>query len=297
MWVDNNSASPYYGRMYISFNNNASGGALQVIHSDDGVNWTSPVTLYSLFRRDVQLTGSPGSDGKVFVAALDENGGGVGNTGQHNYMYRSVDGGATWTVSSMGASFKIPGNTTCAGSSYFPVIPPIWSQTGYGQPAVGPNGVVHYAYAAYSTTNSSDVADIMYVRSTDDGLTWSTPIRLNTDTGTKPQWMPSVRATSFGGVEVTWYDQRNDTSGNRSYQRYARFSTDNGLTWGPNEPVTKLLPPPAQPDPTIKACWAGDYNYGSANNVSGFDTWTDSREKLSGVWTQEVFYREAIIRP
>jgi hypothetical protein len=58
MWVDNNSASTHYGRMYISFNNFSVGeGALQVTHSDDGASWSTPLTLYSApgFRRDVQL--------------------------------------------------------------------------------------------------------------------------------------------------------------------------------------------------------------------------------------------------
>jgi len=96
MWVDNNPSSPFYGRMYISYNNfSVGGGALEVTHSDNGTTWTAPVVLFSSFRRNVQLTGSPGSDGTVFVVGQNENGGGVGNTGQQNYIYRSTDGGVT----------------------------------------------------------------------------------------------------------------------------------------------------------------------------------------------------------
>lgn len=300
MWVDNNPASPFYGRMYISFNDFSigAGGALKVIHSDDGVAWSAPVTLSSAFKRDVQLTGSPGSDGTVFVAALDENGGKIGNTGQRNYMYRSVDGGASWTVAPMGSTFTILGGQHCRESEYTPVIFPIWGQTGYGQPAVGPNGVVHYVYAAHSTTISGDVADVFYVRSADNGLTWSAPVRLNTDSGFRAQFMPSLRVTPSGVVEATWYDQRNASTSDFRYQRYVRFSTNNGVTWGPNEPVTaQLLPEPHQNDPKIKACWAGDYNYTSANGEVGFDTWTDSRVLVGGQPTEKVFYREAILSP
>src|SRR5881396_731201 len=41
MWVDNNPASPHYGRMYVSYNDfNIGGGALYVTHSDNGIAWT-----------------------------------------------------------------------------------------------------------------------------------------------------------------------------------------------------------------------------------------------------------------
>ena len=77
---------------------------------------------------------------------------------------------------------------------------------GWGQPAGGPNNTVHYAYAAHGT--GSDEGDIYDVRSTDSGATWSTPLKLNTDSGTRAQWMPSTGVTSSGTVFVKWYDRR-----------------------------------------------------------------------------------------
>ena len=42
MWVDNNPASPHYGRMYISYNDFAiNNGALYVTYSDNGTTWTA----------------------------------------------------------------------------------------------------------------------------------------------------------------------------------------------------------------------------------------------------------------
>ena len=38
---------------------------------------------------------------------------------------------------------------------------------GWGEPAVGPNNVVHYVYAGAGTNN--DHGDIFYTRSTDNG--------------------------------------------------------------------------------------------------------------------------------
>jgi hypothetical protein len=294
MWVDNNPSSPFYGRMYVSFNDFSAGspaGALKVTHSDDGTTWTAPVTLFSSFRRNVQLTGSPGSDGTVFSVGQNESGGGVGNTGQQNYMYRSTDGGVTWTSTTMGPTFTIAGSQSCG---YFPAIPPIWRQTGWGQPAVGPGGVVHYVYAAHGT--GSDEADIFYVRSTDNGATWSAPLRLNTDSSGKAQWMPSLRVTPGGVVEATWYDRRSTTNGT-NYQRFARISKDNGATWGTDEALsTVLIPQPTQPDPNIQACYAGDYNYTTANETTGFDAWTDGRVSIEPAGpVQKVFFHSVAL--
>src|SRR5207244_12274162 len=68
MAVDNNPTSPFYGRMYVSFNNFAiGGGVIQVTHSDDGPTWSAPVSLTAGFLRNAEVAVGP--DGHVFVAA------------------------------------------------------------------------------------------------------------------------------------------------------------------------------------------------------------------------------------
>src|SRR5271157_1503191 len=108
---------------------------------------------------------------------MDEGGGSL-NTRQ-NIMYRSLDGGVTWSSSVMGPRFNPVGDGLCASNNYFAKVNPIWRHMGWGEPGVGPGGVIHYAYAGHGT--GSDTGDIFYVRSTDNGSTWSAPIQLNTD--------------------------------------------------------------------------------------------------------------------
>src|SRR5713101_6067613 len=91
MWVDNNSSSTYFGRMYVSVNDYARGQRIYVAYSDDGTTWSTPVQVSDTFYRNIQLTGSP-DDGTVFVAAMDEGTGGVDM--RQNIIYRSTDGGA-----------------------------------------------------------------------------------------------------------------------------------------------------------------------------------------------------------
>ncbi len=283
MWADNNLFSPHYGRLYISWNDFAAGGALVVTHSDDGIHWT-PVTVDPTFIRDVQLTGSYGADGTVYLMAMDEGAGAF--SPRQNVHYRSTDGGASWTSTLVGAAFAAPGDSLCDG--YFAQIDPIWRYQGWGQPAAGPNGVVGYDYTVHGT--GTDGGDIYFTRSTNNGVTWSSPQRLNTDTSGKAQWMPSLLFTRHGVALATWYDRRNTTDG-QNYQRFGRISLDNGATWGPEKPISDVqIPQPTQPDPFVVSCYAGDYNYITANGDTGYDTWTDGRVPVSGTPQQDVFF-------
>src|SRR4030095_4348712 len=106
-WADNNPSSPNYGRMYISWNNFSVGsGALMVRYStDNGLTWTNERTVSNTatFIRNVQITGDPVT-GDVYIAGMDEGGGGFPHN-DINKIYRSTDGGKTWTNTYTGPSF------------------------------------------------------------------------------------------------------------------------------------------------------------------------------------------------
>jgi hypothetical protein len=298
MWVDNEPTSGTYGRMYLSWNDFANNGALSVTWSANGTAWSAPVVLNSNFIRDVQVTGSPrgatrfeGKNSTVFVAAMDEGGGGFAT--RQNVMYKSLDGGVTWTSSIMGARFPAVGESLCSSNA---AVNPIWRHMGWGEPAVGPAGVVHYAYARGGS--AGDKGDIYYVKSVDNGKTWKPAIKLNTDKDAKykTQWMPSVSSDQAGKVTVSWYDRSasttacvNVTDAGCKYQRTARQSKDNGVTWLAQFAVsTGLIAQPDQQDPGVQSCYAGDYDYDTAINGNAFVTWTDGSVKVGGVNVQNV---------
>ena len=295
-WADNNSSSPFFGHMYVSYNDfNVGEGALFVrVSTDNGVTWT-PHRLTSGFLRDVQITGDLAT-GVVYLTAMNEMGGGL--TNRSNIFYRSTDGGTTWTNTFHGAAFPGPGVTTCT-STYFACMftdtGGYWRHMGWGEPGAL-NGVVHYVYASRNTSNG-DAGNIFYIRSTDMGQTFSAPLQLNTDTTTRPQWQPNISVSSSGTVFAMWYDARESTNcvkgnpGVPCYRMWGRKSTDNGVTWLADMAFSDVVTPlPGQPDPGIIAEYAGDYDYASALTGLHISAWDDGRVPVSGQSQQDVFF-------
>src|SRR6266481_8847070 len=187
-WSDTNPASPFFGRMYVSWNNFAvGGGALQVVRSsDNGATWSAAVTVAPIFIRNVQITGDK-ITGAVYIAGMDDMGGGL--TNRANKIYRSTDGGATWSNTYTGPTFAGPGRSAQGFFATMYGSPAYWRHMGWGEPAAY-NGVVSLVYAA-SNPGNNDPGDVFYIRSTDSGVTFSAPFQLNSNTdATKAQWQP-----------------------------------------------------------------------------------------------------------
>src|SRR3989440_5543561 len=114
-----------------------------------------------------------------------------------------------------------------------------WDRTGGHH-----NGRVYLVYTL-EHPNESNNMDI-YVRFSDnDGVTWSSPVRVNDDQTKNSQFLPKISLDpTTGNLAVVWYDSRNDlgaggpgdTDGivNDDAQFWGAFSTDGGTSFTSN---------------------------------------------------------------
>ena len=83
----------------------------------------------------------------------------------------------------------------------------------------------------------ADPHDVHFIRSTDGGLTWSAPGRVNDDAAGNGawQWFGALAVAPDGRLDAIWYDTRGalPPSGNRSALYYSS-SDDGGATWAAN---------------------------------------------------------------
>ena len=302
-WTDMNPSSPFYGRMYVSGNNfNVGAGALFVRYStDNGLTWTNERQITTTFVRNVQITGDLAT-GDVYLAAMNENGGNSNFT-RNNLIYRSTDGGNTWTNTYTGPAFQGAHRTN---SGYFACMyssPAYWRHMGWGEPAAY-NHVVGLVYAA-SNPGNSDPGDVFYIRSTDMGVTFSAPFQLNSDTDPlKAQWEPSLSVSPSGTLFAVWYDERDGggastcIAGSNSpcYRMYARRSNDNGATWLPDDAFSDVVSPlPAQPHPSVVPSYVSDYDYASALATKHLSSWVDGRLPINGTYQQDAFTDHEVV--
>src|SRR5437667_8843372 len=86
--------------------------------------------------------------------------------------------------------------------------------------------------------------DVMFVRSTDGGLTFSAPRRINDDpvNPSKWHWFGTFSVAPNGRLDSVWYDTRN-AANNTDSQLFYSFSTDGGVTWSANVAVSNAFNP------------------------------------------------------
>ncbi|HEY3661677.1 MAG TPA: hypothetical protein VGL24_00820 [Chthoniobacterales bacterium] len=92
--------------------------------------------------------------------------------------------------------------------------------------------------------NGRSTTDVMFVRSTDGGLTFSAPKKINDDVvnPSKWHWFGTFAVAPNGRLDAVWYDSRN-AANNTDSQLFYSYSTDAGVTWAPNVAVSNSFNP------------------------------------------------------
>src|SRR5947208_1282518 len=92
--------------------------------------------------------------------------------------------------------------------------------------------------------NGHNTTEVMFARSTDGGLTFSAPIRINDDANHQNKWhyFGTLSVAPTGRIDAVWYDTRN-AANNIDSQLFYSYSTDGGVTWAANIPVSSSFDP------------------------------------------------------
>src|SRR5882724_4109175 len=107
----------------------------------------------------------------------------------------------------------------------------------------GPTNNNIYMLASVRPTGGNGT-DVMFARSTNGGLSFSAPQRINDDpvNSSKWHWFGTVSVAPNGRLDAVWYDTRN-AANNTDSQLFYSFSMDGGVTWSPNVAVSNPFNP------------------------------------------------------
>lgn len=142
-----------------------------------------------------------------------------------------------------------------------------WSSIGYasldgfivGQDPINPVGLIGQAcvdvdcgngpghgnvYVLCSVSRNSvfDPADVMFAKSTDGGLNFSEPVRINDDETGNYQWFGTMSVAPNGRIDVIWLDTR-ENPGTYLSALYYCYSADQGATWSINKRISDFFDP------------------------------------------------------
>jgi len=304
MAVDNTATSPHFGRIYVGWTNFGAGSNLNMVSFSDngGVSWSAPATLPGSGTNGQGMYPAVAPNGDVYFALLNRLGAVSGT--QDQWIYKSVDGGATWVQkTNIGSGQLIPQNATATSSCgrsalngnirHLPspqivIFPDASASAGY---------VIHSVYAYDSDGTGPDQSNVFYRRSTDGATTWAAEVKLNDDATSTDQFVPAIGVGENGVMVVSWYDRRLDAS-NLAFDRYATISVDKGLTWTPNDRVSDVSSPVAQTNPNfdgLATCYHGDYDQVAVSTNVGHVVWSDDRRVTATGPNPDVYHDRIVI--
>ncbi|MEO8666105.1 MAG: T9SS type A sorting domain-containing protein [Ignavibacteria bacterium] len=198
---------------------------------------------------------------------------------------RSTDGGATFNFMSS-QNFANTVGTQVGGRNSVQNLrtrpyPFICADNSYG-----PNrGRFYVIYASNTPVGNGNKPDVFSRYSTDGGTTWSAEVTVNDDVNSQlnNQFMPAPWCDKeTGKLYVQWMDTR-DCPTSDSALIYASYSTDGGVTFAANQPVSnkKFRINCTQCNGGVPA-YLGDYNAITSNSKTSMLAWTDFRNNSFG---------------
>lgn len=297
LMVDKHPGSPFENRVYAAWTDFGGTNNYDVVvrySTNFGQTWSASINvsnaLNSYLNQGVNLQTGP--NGEVYAVWGVYIGSSV-TDGEDGIAYaKSTDGGVTWTAPAyiyQVTNFGIRGtlsNKSGIRVSSFPSA--AVDRTGGSR-----NGYIYVTWPQRTVAPAGTDPDIVSVRSTNGGTTWSAPVRVNSDpiNNGKDQyypWMTVDQAT--GQVNYVFYDSRDVA--NDSAQVYMARSLDGAVTFE-NIKISdgKFRPKPIS---GLAGGYQGDYIGIAALNNIAYPYWAEDRTGNYQGWMAVVTFGPGI---
>lgn len=264
------SGGPNDGNVYITYDQfvfHGPAGATLIRSTDGGRTWSLPqfVATASFL---TGITVDP--QGRVFVSSVHQN---RGSTTGGIDLSTSTDGGETFN-----------GHETVLNASLVPSpLPGNQFRDGTIPQMASDGSGVYIVWDDFTLGNSN----VMFSKSTDGGVSWSTPVRVN-DVLTGQHFFSSI-AASGGVISVIWYDSRNGQLSNGTIiglDVYYADSTNGGTSFSANARVTSVSFNPnivERTDFGDTEIFMGDYVEVAASPGAAHAIWSDNRNACDNI--------------
>ncbi len=285
LWIDNSPDSPYEGNLYVAWSyfgqpDDPDNNEIAFSYStDDGDTWSDYVIISAAVNAGSHNQGvkiSTGPSGEIYaVWAIYDSWPSGGSDETAMGMATSYDGGITWepakriienirgiraseTSKNMRVNSFPSAAVDCSSGSYSGTIYVTWAN-------IGVPGV-----------NTGNDIDVYMIKSSDNGATWSEPIRVNQDPAgeRKEHYFPWICVDAYNGIiSLVFYDDRN--VGSTQCEVFCSNSQDGGETWEDFQVSDVAFTP--SPIPGLAGSYFGDYIGISASDGWVYPVWTDNR--------------------
>ncbi len=279
MWIDNSPSSPFVGNLYTAWTNfgGANDTEIEIARTvNGGATWATPIKISGAINAGSHNQGvniQTGPAGQVYAVwaiydswPSDESAMGFA---------KSTNGGVSYAPATRIISTIRGIRTTETSKDHrvnsFPSMAVDISGGAY-------NGNIYVVWANIGVphTNTGTNVSVYMIKSSNEGTTWSTPIRVNQDafTNGKTHYMPWITCDPVSGtLSCIFYDDRNTTTSKNEV--WVANSFDGGATWEDMKISDIAFEPHAIAG--LAGGYMGDYLGISAYNRKVYPVWTDNR--------------------
>ena len=248
--------------------------------TDFGITWSTAIKINTVdgtcIDNSTTVEGAVptvGPSGQVYVAWSGPNG---------LVFKKSLDQGVTWSATETQIfpthlwDYTIPGIDRCNG---LPIAVCDTSTSPY-------NGTIYVNWSDQS--NGTNDTDIFISKSTNQGATWSSPIKVNNDPAGKQQFLSWMTIDQTNGyIYIVFYDRRNYL--NNTTDVYLAYSTNGGATFTNTKISTASFLP-------TSSVFFGDYTNIVAHNGVIRPIWARLVSGQTSIWTAILTHNQLEIK-